>query len=336
MDPLFLQDDPEPSTRRRRAINYWNALRAVLRGVGWLVSKLLTSPLRRRGRKRLVHDLGVGGRLIREATSRLVFLPLLVALSVAVLVYGGTHPPPPPQGLGPASAGLYFDAIDFTSDDATQLRGWIVPAIDARRVLESGDKLLRARHPGVVLAHDYGQSPSQLVPFLAPLHEAGFDVLVVGLRGVGLNRPVGQTFGPNESKDIAAAVQVLSRHPSVDPRRIAVLGVGTGANAALLACERDPRIAALVVADPVGDSYEAVARYIGPSHWPLGWMQPLSRWGWELGYRIGSDEMDLTRFQDLLVADKTFCADNVVQIGGSLAPTFVHRATEFLIDRLSD
>jgi pimeloyl-ACP methyl ester carboxylesterase len=332
MDPLFLQDDPEPSARKKK-IN-WGALWAVLRGVGWLVDKLFTDPLRRRGRKQLARDLGSFGRLVREATSRLVFLPLLAALSVAVLVYGGTHPPTPPQGLGPTSVGLYYDAVDFTSEDATKLRGWIIPAIDARRVLEGGDRLLRTRHPGVVLAHDYGQSPSQLLPLLAPLHDSGFDVLVVGLRGVGLGKPVGQTFGVNESKDIFAAVQVLRRHPSVDPGRIAVLGVGTGANAALLASEHDQGIAVLALADPVGDSREAVSRYIGPNRWPLGWMQPLSRWGWELGYRIGPDEIDLRRFQATLVADKTFCADNVIQADTSLSPAFVRQATEFLVERL--
>jgi alpha-beta hydrolase superfamily lysophospholipase len=331
MDPLFLQDDPEPSARL--AIN-WHRLRAPLRGVGWLVSVLFTNPLRRRRRRPVTHDLGPFGQLVREATSRLVFLPLLVAVSVAALVYGGTHPPTPPQGLGPESVGLYYDAVDFTSEDATRLRGWIVPAIDARRVLEGGDRLLRTRHPGIVLAHDYGQSPSQFLPLLAPLHEEGFDVLVVGLRGVGLGRPVGQTFGVNESKDIAAAVQVLRGHPSVDPSRIAVLGVGTGANAALLASDRDPRIAALALANPVGNCREAVSRYIGPSRWPLGWMQPLCRWAWEIGYRIGPDEIDLSRYQGTLVANKTFCADNVTQADGSLSPKFVRQVTEFFAERL--
>ncbi len=239
------------------------------------------------------------------------------------------------RGWAPTSVGLYYEAIDFTSDDATRLRGWIVPAIDARRVLEGDDRLLRTRHPGVVLAHDYGKSPSQFLPLLMPLHDAGFDVLVVGLRGVGLGMPVGQTFGPNESKDITAAVQLLRRYPTVDPRRVSVVGVGTGANAALLASERDPDIAALVLADPLGDAREAISRYVGPNHWRMGWMQVLSRWGWELGYHIGADDVDLIRFQATLFADKTFCAENVVQMDGSFSPRFVRRTIDFLSGRLA-
>jgi len=202
--------------------------------------------------------------------------------------------------------------------------------------LEGSEPSLGTRHPGVVLAHDYGQSPSQFLPLLVPLHEAGFSVLAVGLRGVGLGRPMGQTFGTNESKDIAAAVQVLRGHPSVDPGRIAVLGLGTGANAALLAANRDSGIAALALADPVADSRQAVDRYIGPNYWALGWMQPLCRWGLEIGYRTGPDEIDLSRFPFTLSDEKTFRDGDYRETDGSLSPTFVREATAFLSQRLGN
>ena len=158
---------------------------------------------------------------------------------------------------------------------------------------------------------------------LTPLHEAGFELLVVGLRGVGLGRPAGQTFGPAESRDITAAIQVLRDHPLVDPRRIGILGIGPAPTPPLLAAERDPGIAALVLAEPIAGSREAIARYVGPNRWPMGWLQPCSRWGWEIGYRIGQEEIDLPRFEGVLTADKTFFAEKVVEADGGLSPAFV-------------
>ena len=130
----------------------------ALRAVGWLVGTLFSNPMPRR-RRIVADDEGTWGWLVREATSRLVFLPLLLAVVVAVLVFTGTHPPALPPGPGPISVGLYYEAVDFTSDDATKLRGWLIPAIDARRVLEGDDKSLCARRPGIVLAHAFGSRP---------------------------------------------------------------------------------------------------------------------------------------------------------------------------------
>jgi hypothetical protein len=335
MDPLFLQAATD--LEDRPAKKKWGAVRALrwgLRSLGWVVGKLFSDPLARKRHGRQDGNDSPFGRFVREATGRLVFGPLLVVLSVAALVYSGTHPPTPPPGPGPASVGLYYESVNFASSDATRLRGWIVPSIDAGRVLDGSEGPPGSGHPGVVLAHDYGQSQSQLLPLLAPLHEAGFEVLAVGLRGVGLGRPAALTFGPDESKDITAAVQVLRARPSVDPRRIAIVGVGTGANAALLSFQRDNAIAALVLADPVPGSREAVHRYIGPNFPALEWMQSLTRWGWEICYHAGADEIDLTRFQTILADERTFRADNVLDTTRELAPRFVRRATEFLTERL--
>src|SRR3712207_7763954 len=63
------------------------------------------------------------------------------------------------------------------------------------------------------------------------------SLAAVGLRGVGAGRTRGQTFGIEEARDLAAAVNRVRENPFVDPDRVAVLGIGTGANAALLRSE---------------------------------------------------------------------------------------------------
>src|SRR5258705_296311 len=77
--------------------------------------------------------------------------------------------------------------------------------------------------------------------------------------------PKAQTFGLDEAMDVNAAVEYLRHRPFVDPNRIGVLGVGTGANAAMIAANRDPRIAALCLSDPLASPSDAIIRYIGPN-----------------------------------------------------------------------
>src|SRR5207302_3423613 len=123
--------------------------------------------------------------------------------AVGALVWLGTHPSAPPAVTDPHTRGLFFTVEEFTSADGTQLKGWLVPVIDAKRVLDQRDDLLRHVQPAVVLVHDYGQSPQQMLPLLESLHEEGLVLLVVGLRGIGTDsRVMGQTFGFSESQDV--------------------------------------------------------------------------------------------------------------------------------------
>ena len=87
-----------------------------------------------------------------------------------------------------------------------------------------------------------------MLPLVTPLHQAGYIVFVLGLRGSNLGSTYGSTFGLSESNDVKAAVDLLRKTPFVDTKRIAVLGLGTGATASLLAVQKDPGIAAMVTA----------------------------------------------------------------------------------------
>jgi dienelactone hydrolase len=89
-----------------------------------------------------------------------------------------------------------------------------------------------------------------MLPLVRPLHDAGFVVMVVALRGCGASAPAGETFGLLESNDVKAAVAVLRKRPFVDPNRIAIVGVGAGANACVLAASEDAGIKALVLDHP--------------------------------------------------------------------------------------
>jgi len=297
MDPLFLEELKSTPKRRR-----W--VGAVARALRWVAGKLLSHPLSFRSNKLSFGHEGRSSRWVRALGYRLMFTPVVIALVAGVLVYSGTHPRSAAASGDPSSFGVYYDPIEFASEDGTRLNGWLVPVIDARRVLLHKDRLLHQKHPAVVLVHDYGQAPAQMLPLIAPLHEEGIVVLAVGLRGVGTATRSPQTFGLQESRDVKAAVNLLRGRPFVDPARIAVVGLGTGANAAVLAAEHDAGIAGIALADPVESAGDVVSRRLGPDAFGLRWMQPMSKWAFEIGYRQDIDEISLNQHTTVLTQRK--------------------------------
>src|SRR3954467_8110740 len=114
-----------------------------------------------------------------------------------------------------------------------------------------------------------------MLPLVRPLHDAGFVVLVVGVRGSGTTTPAAQTFGLTEWMDVRAAAEMLRRRPYVDANKIGGAGIGTGATAALLAAEPDDGLRALVLDDPASSADEVVAHRLAPRLPYLEWMRPI-------------------------------------------------------------
>src|SRR5207237_4066320 len=163
-------------------------------------------------------------------------------VSCATLVFTGTHPSTVYSAPDPATFGIYYDPVIVDSQDGTRLEGWLAPVIDAKAILEKKEKILRMKQPAVVLVHDFGKPPQQVLPLFAPLHEDGLIVMAVGMRGTNSSsfQTAGQTFGLKEAMDVTATVDALRADPFVDTARIAVVGIGAGANAAVIAASRDP------------------------------------------------------------------------------------------------
>jgi hypothetical protein len=276
----------------------------------WVIRCLFSKPLARRSPTFRNEDGTALGRFCKGVAYRALFVPLLVALTSSAFVFSGTHPKSKPIELDPSSAGLYYDPISFASADGTRLDGWIVPVVSAKEVLAKKEKMLRAKHPAVVLVHDFGRTPQQLLPLLAPLQEDGIVTLTIGLRGAGTGQRVGQTFGLREADDVTAAVELLRRRPFVDPDRIAVLGIGTGATAALRAASRDSSIGLMVLMGPPQTAAEVLARRVGPQRAGLRWMQPFCKWAFELGYSVDAEDISLDGYTKVLEERAVLLLDN--------------------------
>ena len=301
-------------------------LRAVWALLGRLGLKLITCPFRRT-KVPISMPLVVRGMLYR-----LMFLPILLTLICTVLVYLGTHPRTFVGQLDPGSIGVYYDPVTLVAADGVRSEAWLAPALDARKVISDRERALRQRSPAVVLVHDMGQTSRQMMPLIRPLHDAGYVVLVVGVRGSGTAEPVGQTFGLNESLDVRAACDMLRRRPFVDPQRVAVVGVGSGATAAVLAREQDPTITGLVLIDLPTDVKAPVKRAMTYNSPLLGWLAPVCRWTFEVAYQVSLADMDTSRMLDDLDPNKVLQVRGVLSEGLATKPDRAAPLTDFLKD----
>lgn len=132
-------------------------------------------------------------------------------------------------GLTPASFSLAFQDVSFRSKDGVLLRGWWVPAPQARGT--------------VVLVHGLNRSRIEMVKKVPFLHQAGWNALLFDLRHHGESGGKATTFGAREKEDVHAAV-ALVRARSHGP--VVLWGVSLGAATVMLAAAEDPQIAGVV------------------------------------------------------------------------------------------
>ncbi len=305
MNPVFQHDQPARHVRRRRL------LKLLARGGGAIVRALLLDVRPRFLSQRVRIEEGAPWqRCLRGMFYRLSCLPILLAIASSILVYAVTHPRVPMIEQDPISVGVYYDPLTFLAGDDTRIDAWLAPAIDANRIITEKDAVLTRAYPAVVLAHDFGQTMQQMLPLVKPLHDAGYVVMVVGLRGSGMGTRPGQTFGLNESLDIAAAVEVLRKRPFVDRHSIGVIGIGAGANAALLAADRDPSLRVVIVEDPISHFEEALVSRIGMGGGWTAWLNPLCRWTFEVAYQHNARDIEPRHYASLFATRSVLMLDD--------------------------
>ncbi len=304
MNPMFMEEkDAAGKPKKPRWFHVvWSWM---LRGLK-LAGRVLFTSLFRGNRARLrIEDGTPVQRFIRAALYRLAFVPVILVLFVTALVFAVTHPPRATGESDPLAAGIYYDPVNFLSEDGTRLEGWLVPVYDAKRVLEEKERALHRKHPAIVLVHDYTGTRQQMLPIVPRLHEAGMVVLVVGLRGTGPSRSSGQTFGVREATDVRAAVEMLRRRNYVDPARVSVMGTGSGANAAVIAAQQDPRIAALILDRPIASFEDAMGSRLGHDQKWVNVLMPLFKWTFEAMYHVDANDLNIGSYSAVMSSRPT-------------------------------
>jgi hypothetical protein len=352
MDVSYLEDAPQHKRPIRQFFRhigrfFWQIVRIFFRGLFYDPLSHLRSGARFRNEEGTVFT-----RFMRALAYRLAFVPIIAALFACALVYSATHPmtrrasaAPAPNSaavnggaeIDPSSQGIFYDAVTVTSEDSVRLESWLVPAIDARTVIDKGTKALRDKHPAAVLVHDVDHSRQQMLPLVKPLHDAGFVVMVLGLRGDDAAQQVGQAFGLRECADIKAGVDLLRRKPFVDPERVVLIGMGTGANASMLYAATDGRIAAMVLDDPINGIDEIVNQRLTRNIPWLRWCRPLCKWTFEIGYEVDGEELNLSRHSELLSNRHVLMLDGSAAIKDfSADPGRVQQVKQFLMSAVAE
>jgi len=288
MDPTFLDAVPDRQSRFQIFLYLLTEWAKVVLKVLRILFREIRIPRTHAALR--IDDGTPASRWVRGLMYRLIFVPVIAVGVVVALVYAGTHPRLSVGAEDPSLYGLHFDPLYLLSEDAVRSQAWLVPALDASRVLEEGVAALKTRSPAAVLVPDVYGSRQQFLPLIRALHEAGVVTLTVAPRGIGTPQYAAVTFGAHEALDVRSAVAALRRRADVDPARITLIGVGTGATASALACGQDAGLKSIVLINPCNDADRLLANHFVPRSW-FGWLAPLCKWSFQLAYYV--DPADL-------------------------------------------
>ncbi len=109
--------------------------------------------------------------------------------------------------------------------------------------------------PTLLLMHMLGGRRSAWPALIAPLVDAGYNVLTVDLRGHGDSG--GAQDWQAAERDVLTWLDWLSEQPSVMPDAFGLIGASIGGNLALIGCAYDPRCVTAVALSP-GLDYRGV------------------------------------------------------------------------------
>ncbi|MGH9449517.1 MAG: alpha/beta hydrolase [Terriglobia bacterium] len=172
-------------------------------------------------------------------------------------------------GKTPASYGMPFENVQFTSRDGIPLKGWYVPA-----QAPGGGPALGT----IVYCHGFHRSRIEMLPMAVYGHQLGYDGLLFDFRNHGQSGGKVTSLGYWERLDAEAAASYTVGHEQA-PHPVILWGVSMGAATALMAAADDPEVNA-VISDSTFLSFRGVIQHhyhlvidIVRRHW--WWFPPL-------------------------------------------------------------
>src|SRR3954466_1406571 len=217
---------------------------ALLAGVV-LVALAARIPFRHRGEG--------ASRPVRRWAIRALVLPAFLLAAAFLFMPVGTaivdiHSLHRSIGRPPDAA---YKTVRFTASDNVELEGWYRPSKNGASVLMisggGGNRRSTLRHAKMLVRHGYG-------------------VLLYDPRGSGNSEGTINSYGWGWEKDAAAALDFLAKRDDVNPGRVGVLGLSTGADIAIDIAARRDDVKAVVADGSAATGYEDIKAY---THDPL-------------------------------------------------------------------
>lgn len=203
---------------------------------------------------------------------------LIVAAAALVLIDLGFRPPRVAPDILPSDLGMAYASVNLRAVNGKQLAAWYIPAPDG----------VARPAPALAVIHGWGSNSAQLLPVVAPLHRAGYALLMIDSRCHGSSE--GDTYAsmPRFAEDLSVAVDWLKNEPEIDRDRIVALGHSLGACAALLMASRRSDLAGVVAISAFADPESTMRRYmerVRVPYRPIGWL--VNRYvEWRIGWRF--------------------------------------------------
>lgn len=164
-------------------------------------------------------------------------------------------------GLTPASFKLAHQDVAFQAGDGVALKGWWVPAPDAKGT--------------VVLVHGLNRSRIEMVRKVPFLHAAGWNALLFDLRHHGESGGEVSSFGWFERADVKAAADFV-RTRAAGP--LVHWGVSLGGATALLAAAEDDDVDGLVCDSTFRSLRDTVRHHVRLARASRWWLRAVPPW----------------------------------------------------------
>jgi dipeptidyl aminopeptidase/acylaminoacyl peptidase len=187
---------------------------------------------------------------------------LILRQGAHTLILRGLRAPRLAHQDTPAARGLSAQTVCLPTAQGKKLFAWFVPAPG------------QTASPAVVVMHGWGANASFMLPVVAPLHAAGFAVLLIDARCHGESDDEPFTSLPRFAQDIEAGLDWLHLQKNVDPSRLTVMGHSVGAGAALLCATRRSDVRAVVSLSAFAHPQEIMRTFLKEARIPypvLGW-----------------------------------------------------------------
>ena len=164
-------------------------------------------------------------------------------------------------GLTPKSFELPYEDVSFNAPDGVTLKGWWVPAPEARGT--------------VVLVHGLNRSRIEMVKKVPFLHKQGWNALLFDLRHHGESGGSASSFGFFEKQDVHAAT-AFARTRAQGP--VVLWGVSLGGASATLAAAEDPGVAALICDSSYRSLRDTVSHHLRLFRGFRWWLRIVPNW----------------------------------------------------------
>jgi dipeptidyl aminopeptidase/acylaminoacyl peptidase len=186
----------------------------------------------------------------------------------------------------PQNYGMSYEDISFPARiDGLKIAAWYIPAVEG----QTADK-----SPAIVMVHGWNASRTNalnhhFLDLAKTLHQAGFSVLMIDLRGHGQSADSHFTFGRLERRDVLAAVDYLLERGH-QPGKIGLIGISMGAASVIGAAAEDQAVEAVATDSLFAEIYPVVkGLWVEQSGLPMIFLYP-TRWMYyvENGYDLAS------------------------------------------------